>query len=72
MNQEFPVNDTLVNRPARRSRGRRTYDMRSVCGTTGCVATADAKEGTAIQPPLVFDQVDGAWLAVGIAPNSMA
>ena len=49
-----------------------TYDMRSVCGTTGCVATADVKEGPAIQPPLVFDQVDGAWLAVGIAPNSMA
>jgi serine/threonine-protein kinase len=46
--------------------------MRSVCGTAGCVATADAKEGPAIQPPLVFDQVDGAWLAVGIAPNSMA
>src|SRR3984893_1308311 len=49
-----------------------TYDMRSVCGSTGCVATADAKEGPAIQPPLVFDQVGGQWLAVGIAPNSMA
>lgn len=49
-----------------------TYDMRSVCGTTGCVATADVKEGPAIQPPLVFDQVDGAWVAVGVAPNSTA
>jgi serine/threonine-protein kinase len=47
--------------------------MRSVCGSTGCVATADVKEGPAIQPPLVFDQVDGgAWVAVTIAPNSMA
>lgn len=49
-----------------------TYDMRSVCGSTGCVATADAKEGPAIQPPLVFDQIGGQWLAVGIAPNSIA
>ena len=49
-----------------------TYDMRSACGDTGCVATADAKEGPAIQPPLIFDQVGGRWLAVGIAPNSMA
>lgn len=49
-----------------------TYDMRSACGSTGCVATADAKEGPAIQPPLVFDQVGDQWLAVGVAPNSMA
>jgi hypothetical protein len=50
-----------------------TYDMRSVCGSSGCVAIADVKEGPAIQAPLVFDQVDsGAWVAVTIAPNSMA
>src|ERR1700693_4323866 len=46
--------------------------MRSVCGSTGCVATADAKEGPAIQPPLIFDQVGGQWLGVGVAPNSIA
>jgi serine/threonine-protein kinase len=50
-----------------------TYNMRSVCGGTGCVATADVTEGPAIQPPLVFDQADGgAWVAVSVAPNSMA
>ena len=50
-----------------------TYDMRSVCGGTGCVATADVTEGPAIQAPLVFDQVaGGAWVGVTIAPNSMA
>ena len=42
-------------------------DIRSVCRSTGCVATATATSGPMLQSRFVFDDVDGQWTAVGTA-----
>lgn len=42
------------------------WAVRSVCGPTGCVATASRVSGDTLQvPTLVLDQVGGTWVAVG-------
>lgn len=41
-----------------------TWAVRSWCATEGCVATASAVGAAAFAPTLVFDFVDGRWLAV--------
>ena len=44
-----------------------TWGIRSVCPSTGCVATASRRSGqTAHVSTLVFDDVGGRWLAVGV------
>jgi serine/threonine-protein kinase len=45
-----------------------TWDVRSVCRSSGCVATASSTAigGTSIVSSLVFDQVGGSWVAVGL------
>jgi serine/threonine protein kinase len=44
-----------------------TYGVRSACGANGCVATASMRDGDQIfAPSVVFDQVDGSWLAVTV------
>jgi serine/threonine protein kinase, bacterial len=45
-----------------------TWDVRSVCGTSGCVATASYVGGSGIVliSNLVFDEVAGSWIAVGL------
>ncbi len=47
-----------------------TYDLRSVCGSAGCVATANAKSGPGLEPKLVFDGVGATWLSVDVASAS--
>jgi hypothetical protein len=43
-----------------------TWAIRSVCRPSGCVATAARTSGqTGLVSTLVFDQLDGRWLAVG-------
>lgn len=44
------------------------WGVRSVCRAAGCVATASYLGGSGIVPvsDLVFDQVGGRWIAVGI------
>jgi serine/threonine protein kinase, bacterial len=44
------------------------WDVRSVCRSSGCVATASyiGSSGTVIVPSLVFDQVGRNWVAVGL------
>jgi len=45
-----------------------TWDVRSTCGSGGCVATASYVGGSGIVlvSNLVFDQVGGSWVAVGL------
>jgi serine/threonine protein kinase, bacterial len=46
-----------------------TWGVRSTCGPGGCVATASITGGSGIMlvSNLVFDQVGGSWVAVGLA-----
>jgi len=48
------------------------YDIRSVCPSTGCVATANARSGPTLQPQFAFDEVGGTWVAVGVIPSTSA
>jgi predicted Ser/Thr protein kinase len=44
-----------------------TWGVRSACGSGGCVATASRRNGdSALVSTLVFDDVGGRWLAIGI------
>ncbi|WP_240748647.1 serine/threonine-protein kinase [Mycobacterium paragordonae] len=48
-----------------------TWSVRSVCGTAGCVATATRYGGETMQvPQIVFDQVDGTWVAVSVGSTN--
>ncbi len=48
-----------------------TWGLRSVCRSTGCVATAARLGGDPTGlPALVFDDVGGRWLAVGLATDT--
>ncbi|WP_445162879.1 serine/threonine-protein kinase [Mycobacterium sp. Dal123C01] len=43
-----------------------TWAVRSTCGPTGCVANASRRSGDyVLSSAMVFDDVDGRWLAVG-------
>ncbi|HZC08949.1 MAG TPA: serine/threonine-protein kinase [Mycobacterium sp.] len=46
-----------------------TWDVRSACGSSGCVATASyvGASGIVLLSNLVFDQLGGIWTAVGLA-----
>jgi serine/threonine-protein kinase len=46
-----------------------TYDIRSVCPPTGCVATANRKSSPTLQPMLVFDEVGQSWLSVAFTAS---
>ncbi|OBH91926.1 protein kinase, partial [Mycobacterium sp. E2733] len=43
-----------------------TWGVRSVCRPGGCVATASRRSGQTTLSTLVFDEVGGRWLAVGL------
>ncbi len=48
-----------------------TWGVRSVCRSGGCVATASRRSGdTTLVSTLVFDEVGGRWLAVGVASGT--
>jgi hypothetical protein len=48
-----------------------TWGIRSVCRTSGCVATASRRAGqTTKVSTLVFDDIGGSWLAVGIGSTT--
>ena len=53
----------VPNAPATTS----SWDVRSECGATGCVATAASASGNALLSNLTFDQLGGTWVAVGLA-----
>jgi serine/threonine protein kinase len=47
-----------------------TLNLRSVCGASGCVASASRASGNTLRSPaLVFDDVGGRWLSVGVTPG---
>jgi hypothetical protein len=48
-----------------------TWGLRSVCRPTGCLATASRRSGdTTLVSTMVFDDVGGRWLAVGLASGT--
>ena len=47
-----------------------TYDVRSLCRSIGCVATANRKDGPTLQPTLVFDKVGESWLSVAVTAST--
>lgn len=48
-----------------------TWEVRSVCGAAGCVATASRVAGTTAQvPTMVLDEVDGNWIAVSVGSST--
>jgi serine/threonine protein kinase len=48
-----------------------TWSLRSVCRSGGCVATASRRSGdTTLVSTLVFDDVGGRWLAVGVGSGT--
>ncbi len=47
-----------------------TYGLRSVCRSTGCVATASRLSGPPVaMPTMVFDQIGGHWVAVALGSD---
>jgi hypothetical protein len=46
-----------------------TWGVRSVCRPTGCVATASVRGGDTLVREMVFDDVGGRWLAVGVGSD---
>ena len=47
-----------------------TYGLRSVCRSSGCVATASRLSGPPVAvPTMVFDQVGGRWVAVALGSD---
>jgi serine/threonine-protein kinase len=46
-----------------------TWTFRSACPTGGCVATASAGGPITETPSWVFDEVNGQWVAVSVAPG---
>jgi serine/threonine protein kinase len=60
----------LDGTPAQGTPEKETWNLRSVCGASGCVATASRASGnTSFSSALVFDDVAGRWLAVGVTPG---
>ena len=47
-----------------------TWGLRSVCRPGGCVATASRRNGNTTLSTLVFDEVGGRWLAVGLSSGT--
>jgi hypothetical protein len=48
-----------------------TWGLRSACPSTGCLATASRRSGqTTNLSTLVFDEVGGRWVAVGVSPGT--
>jgi predicted Ser/Thr protein kinase len=49
------------------------WDVRSACGANGCVQTASRASGTTLlSSKMVFDDVDGHWLAVAVEQGRCA
>ena len=65
---DFGPFEDLSGKPVEGATGEtQRWDIRSVCRSTGCVATATAKSGPTLQSKFVFDDVGGQWIAVDAA-----
>jgi serine/threonine-protein kinase len=53
----------VPNAPATTS----SWDVRSECGSSGCVATAASASGNSLLSNMTFDRLGGTWVAVGLA-----
>jgi serine/threonine protein kinase len=64
---EFGPPTLLDGKPAEGTPAQETWNVRSVCGGSGCMATASRASGnTSLSSALVFDDVGGSWLAVAL------
>jgi serine/threonine protein kinase len=74
-NADFGPQTDFNGNPQANAKGPRTetWGVRSVCRSTGCVATASrTSEETPVPSPLVFDDVGGEWVAVTTGPGICA
>ncbi|WP_301337092.1 serine/threonine-protein kinase [Mycobacterium asiaticum] len=72
---EFGVVTGVDGQPAERAVTPTTelWGVRSVCGSSGCVATAARLGGETMQAAtLVLDEVDGTWVAVSVGSSTCA
>jgi hypothetical protein len=71
---DFGPQTDFEGKPGADVKGRtETWGARSVCRSTGCVATASRTSvATPVPSPLVFDDVGGEWVAVTIGPDVCA
>ena len=49
---------------------RTQFAIRSACSSAGCVAVGDSSRGPTLQRQLVFDDLNGEWVSVGVALSS--
>ena len=63
---EFGPETGATGKPLDSSTTSGVVNIRSACRPSGCLATALVTEGPVIQKTLVFDDVGGSWLTVGI------
>jgi hypothetical protein len=49
-----------------------TFEFRSACRSSGCVAATNMKAGPALAQQFAFDKVGERWIAVGVVPRGEA
>jgi len=72
---DFGPENTVFGKPLDGGTASAGFNIRSACGANGCVAIAVASRASVIQKTLVFDDVGGNWLSVGVAngaPDSVS
>ena len=69
---EFGPSDTWGARDEGATPGTGKWNIRSVCHSSGCVATATAQGGPTLQSTFVFDKVGENWVAVSTSSVASA
>lgn len=64
---ELQLTDHKILNPAPT---RATFNIRSACKATGCIAIAQATDGPTLNRQLILDGVDNQWVSVHVAPSS--
>ncbi len=64
---ELQLSDRKVLNPANATT---TFEIRSACSPTGCVAVARPAAGPTLARQLIFDDLGGQWIAVGTASST--
>lgn len=64
---ELQLTDHKILNPAPT---RATFNIRSACKSTGCIAIAQATDGPTLNRQLILDYVDNHWISVHVAPSA--
>jgi hypothetical protein len=67
---DFGPENTAFGKALDTSTASGTFSIRSACGSNGCVAVAVTSQPSVIQKTLLFDDVGGNWLSVGVATGA--